>query len=153
MILGLDPTTNFGYAVLNMDGTRKTSGTWALKTLDHEGGGMRYVRFRLRMTRLFAQYRIKLVAYELVARHKGTHAAHLYGAWQANIQEMCETREIPVVGLPVKQVKKYATDNGNAGKEAMLQAARDRWGPVGDDNEADALWIAMMALETYGEGI
>jgi hypothetical protein len=50
----------------------------------------------------------------------------------------------------VGTVKKHATGSGNAGKPAMIAAARARGFNLTDDNEADALAILLWALETRG---
>ena len=54
---------------------------------------------------------------------------------------------IEYMGIPVGTVKKTATGKGNASKEDMMRAARERWPgwePV-DDNDVDARWIAVAA--------
>lgn len=51
-------------------------------------------------------------------------------------------------------LKKYATGKGNAGKNAMLIAARDRLGYTGEDNDqADALWLRAAGHEVLGDPI
>lgn len=48
-------------------------------------------------------------------------------------------------------LKKFAAGNGNAPKEAMLQAAWQRLGYTGHDhNVSDALWLLQAALVHYG---
>lgn len=52
---------------------------------------------------------------------------------------------------PPKSVKKFATDNGNAGKDAMLLAAARRFPNFdGDNNACDALWLAALGAEHLG---
>lgn len=49
-------------------------------------------------------------------------------------------------------LKKYATGKGDAGKNAMLIAARDRLGYGGEDNdEADALWLRAAGHQVLGD--
>lgn len=43
-ILGIDPGTSCGWAILD-DGGRVASGVWDLSPKRFEGGGMRYIRF------------------------------------------------------------------------------------------------------------
>lgn len=58
--------------------------------------------------------------------------------------------DVPWTTANPKSVKKYATGNGNARKTAVLEAARDLLGYDGhDDNQADALWLAAMAVDYY----
>jgi len=50
-------------------------------------------------------------------------------------------------------LKLYATGNGRASKQSMLDAARGRLGhlfAVRNDNEADAGWLCVMGLHRYG---
>lgn len=58
---------------------------------------------------------------------------------------------IRYVDVPPSSLKRYATANGNANKQAMVAEAVRRLGYDGsDDNEADALWLRQMALDRYG---
>lgn len=141
LVIGIDPGTSCGWAVLQ-DGKRLASGTWDLKPRRHEGGGMRYVRLRLYLLELLDAHPRAVLGYEEVRRHMGVDAAHVYGGIIATIAAVCEGRAVPYQGVPVGQIKVTATGKGNASKEAMVAAAVARWGPVDDDNEADALWIA-----------
>lgn len=147
VILGIDPGTHCGWCVLRGDG-RIDSGTWSLKGGRFEGGGMRFVRLRRYLTDLLTLFQPDLVVFEEVHGHKGTDAAHIYGGIVAVITEECESRKIPYHGVPVQTAKRRATGKGNANKEAMMGAARIEWpGWEGDDNEADARWIAMTAKD------
>lgn len=154
IIIGIDPGTSCGWAILR-DGERLASGVWDLSSSRHEGGGMRYVRCRSYLSELLDAYDEfdVLVAYEEVARHRGTAAAHVYGGIVAVIQSECESMQVPYLGIPVGTIKKHATGKGNAGKPAMIKAALERWDhEVEDDNEADALWCASALLEEVSGG-
>jgi Holliday junction resolvasome RuvABC endonuclease subunit len=86
------------------------------------------------------------VVFEEVRAHKGTAAAHTYGAFLGQLTAWCELHQVPYQGVPVATIKKHATGKGNAGKEEMIAAARARgYSPI-DDNEADALAILHWAL-------
>jgi len=144
-IVGIDPGTLCGWAVIDdSTGARVASGVWDLSTRRHEGGGMRFVRARRRLLDVVDTYRPVAVAYEEVARHRGTAAAHVYGGLVGVMTALCEERETPYMGIPVGTVKKLATGKGNANKAAMVAAAARRWALADavDDNEADALWVA-----------
>lgn len=60
--------------------------------------------------------------------------------WQA--RAIAFEHVIPFVNVPVPTLKKWATGDGRAGKEDMVEAARKMSGtePV-DDNHADAILI------------
>ena len=152
IIVAIDPGTNCGWAVWR-DGHVTDSGTWNLKGGRFEGGGMRYLRLRSHFRVLLDIAAPDEVAFEEVRGHKGTDAAHIYGGVVATITEEGEAREIPYQGIPVGTVKRHATGKGNSDKAAMVRAAQERWpGWHGDDNEADARWIAETAAAETGEG-
>lgn len=138
-LLALDLGTMTGYAV----GTPGcvVTGRLDLKPGRHEGGGMRYLRFRRHLDEIHAATPIAEVAYEEVRRHVGTDAAHVYGGLLAQLTAWCEENGVPYKGEPVGSIKKFATSKGNASKSEMIEAVRS-WGynPL-DDNEADAIAI------------
>lgn len=138
MILALDLGTKTGWAHYSSE-CDYISGVQNFATKRHEGGGMRYLRFR----RWLEGWRPlpTEVYYEEVRRHRGVTAAHVYGSLEGHLMAFCDEHSIPYSGVPVGTIKKHATGKGNAGKPAMIAAAQARgWSPV-DDNEADALWI------------
>lgn len=151
LYIGIDPGTSCGWAVLDQNGNRIASGTWNLQPRKSDGAGMRYVRFEQNFKELLNAYD-GLVAYELVAAHKGTDAAHIYGGIVASITRLCEEAGRDYCGVPVGTIKKIATGKGNASKNAMLDPAIERWGWPNErgveamtDDEVDALWCAEAA--------
>lgn len=145
-VLGIDPGARCGFALLD-DGERIASGVWDLHVQRHESQGMRFVRFEKQL-REIVENGVDLVAFEEVARHAGTQAAHMYGALVGVIELTVNKKSLPYVGIPVGTVKKRATGKGNADKLLMIGAAREHWGVLPeDDNEADALWIALCGWE------
>lgn len=169
-VLGIDPGTACGWALLDSRGNRIASGTWDLKPRRHEGGGMRYLRVRRLVEDVIGTPNgVLAVGYEEVRRHAGTDAAHVYGGIVAMIAAVCEERKTPYMAIPVGTVKRAATGKGNADKIAMVRAANARWGlalvvktatkkgvvveETDDDDEADALWIAECTrVECAGAG-
>lgn len=143
-VLGIDPGTSCGWALLDLRGARVASGVWDLRPRRHEGGGMRYLRVRRYLEDILAAPAgVLCVGYEEVRRHAGTDAAHVYGGIVGMIAAVCEERRVPYTAIPVGTVKRHATGKGNAPKELMIAAALGRWQVAPeDDNEADALWIA-----------
>lgn len=147
-ILALDLGTTTGWAMRTADG-RITSGTASFKPGRYEGGGMRYLRFRRWLTELKAAADgIAEVHFEEVRRHAGVDAAHAYGGFLATLTAWCEHHQIPYSGVPVATIKKHATGRGNADKAAMLDAARGMGYEPADDNEADALALLSLAVES-----
>ena len=143
-VLGLDLGTKCGWAVLNDDGTRVESGVWHCKK--GKQPGLRFATFATRLRWALLNYRPTSIGYEQVHRHTGTQAAHVYGGLLGVL--LLELHDGPycIDGWNVGTIKKTATGKGNASKPMMVRAAVQRWGHVKDDNEADALWVALLTL-------
>jgi len=143
-IIGIDLATTAGWAVLSADGRRIDSGAWSCKVQRGEGPSFRYIRFRRYLRALVAAYPDAILVYEKVERHLGTDAAHVYGALEAALQEVCDDLAVPYHGIGVKVIKQTATGKGTAKKEAMVASANVKWSPhvVSGHDEADALWCA-----------
>ncbi len=77
-------------------------------------------------------------------------AAHVYGGLLATLTAWCEEQSIPYQSVAVGTIKRFATGKGNADKQAMIAAIRERGFDPADDNEADAIAILLWALETNG---
>lgn len=142
-ILALDLGTQTGWALYHQG--KIVSGSKDLKPRRHEGGGMRYVRFRREFLEKFAA--VKEICFEDVCRHKGTDAAHIYGGLMATLTAFCEEKSIPYSSIGVGTIKKHWTGKGNANKATMIKTAQERgFNPI-DDNEADALALLRCKLD------
>lgn len=139
--IGIDPATLCGWAVLDEEGRDLASGTWSLERRRGDGAGMLYVRFERLFRELLDPAPGAVVAYEQQA-NRFAGSAHIGLGLISHIQRICEELNVPYSGVAFATVKKHATGRGSANKEAMVLAARERFGAVADDNEADALWIA-----------
>lgn len=145
-ILALDPATQCGWAH-----SSGISGTWDLSIRRDESAGMRLIRLQGKLNEILAGPGIDLVVYE-AARHA---APKMQGALvvQAMIQGVlvswCETNNIEYRGYSPSEIKKHATGKGNANKEQMMTAAKQRFNFTGDNNEADALWLLDLAKREY----
>lgn len=146
-ILALDLGQNTGWALAYPRGS-VTSGTELFKAGRFEGGGMPLLRFATWLSELHAKAGpLTTVVFEEVRAHKGTAAAHTYGAFLGQLTAWCEIHQVPYRGVPVATIKKHATGKGNAGKEDVIAAMQAMgFAPI-DDNEADALAILQWALK------
>jgi Holliday junction resolvasome RuvABC endonuclease subunit len=80
----------------------------------------------------------------------GTDASHSYGGFLATLTAWCEQQGIPYSGVPVGRWKRHACGKGNADKQAVIAAIRERGFEPEDDNEADAIAILLWAIDTRG---
>lgn len=149
-ILALDLGTTTGWALGG--GQFVNSGSQPFKPQRFEGGGMRYLRFRKWLTEM-RQFDdgIDQVAFEEVRRHAGVDAAHAYGGFMATLTAWCEHHQIPYQGIPVGTIKRHATGKGNASKTEMTSAMMKRGFSPADDNEADALALLFLIIDTNKE--
>ena len=109
---------------------------------------MRFLRFKRWLNELRSHsVEINAVFFEEVRRHAGVDAAHAYGGFMSHLTAWCEQNSIPYQGVPVGTIKKHATGKGNAAKDEMVAAARQRGFKPADGNEADALAILHWAME------
>jgi hypothetical protein len=149
-ILALDLGSTTGWAIRNSR-CRILHGTAEFRPSRFEGGGMRYLRFGKWLDQtLDVTGGIDADYFEEVRRHIGTDAAHTYGGFLAALTSWCEAKAIAYQGVPVGTIKRFATGKGNADKQAMIAAVRERGFEPADDNEADAIAILLWALETKG---
>lgn len=114
-------------------------GTWDFKTRKDESMGMKLIRFRAKLKEVHELEQIDIMVYERPAgRHANSiiHQSKLIGI----MEKFCEENNIEYKAYSATEIKRFATGKGNAGKPAMIQAAKDRFGYDGnDDNEADAI--------------
>jgi len=146
--IAFDLGTKTGYAI-DTAGVL-ASGVMNFASRRHEGGGMRYLRFRQAIRELLATHRGGVVFYEEVRHHRGVDAAHVYGGLLSQLQSVCEEEKVPYTGIPVGSIKKFATGKGNSDKKAMVAAAISKYPTqqIADDNQADAIFCLYCGLET-----
>ena len=146
VITALDLGTTTGFAMCDNSG-KITSGTASFKTGRFEGGGMPYLRFKRWLTDLKATLGdIDAIYFEEVRAHKGVDAAHKYGGFVAHLSAWCEHHGIPYSGIPVGTIKKHITGRGNADKQSVITAVKNKgFAPI-DDNEADSLALLDFVL-------
>jgi Holliday junction resolvasome RuvABC endonuclease subunit len=114
-------------------------GTWDFKTRRDESMGMKLIRFRAKLKEIHKLENIDVMIYE---RPAGRHASSVIHQSKliAVMEEFCEENSIDYRAYSAKEIKSFATGKGNAGKPAMIQAAKDKYNYTGDDdNEADAI--------------
>lgn len=138
-ILAIDIGTTTGWALGLRDGKLR-SGSESFAPRRNDGPGQRWLKFQAWLgQRAQIAGEIQAIYYERVLRHTAVQAAHVYGGFEAHLQAWADRNRVRLVGVPVPVIKKSATGKGNANKDAMVAAMRERGHRVVDDNHADAL--------------
>jgi Holliday junction resolvasome RuvABC endonuclease subunit len=146
--LAFDLGTRCGWAAL-VDG-HVVSGAFDLSPRSPgEGVGMRYLRFAGELSNLHERFPFQRVAYEIVRRHMGVQAAHIFGGLEAVLASWCERRGISYKGIGVGVWKKAIGLKGNADKPTVLAELQRRGFDVDSFDEADAVGILLCA-EDHG---
>ena len=143
-ILALDCATKTGYALV-VDGQLKESGVQDFSKKRGESNGILFLRFRKWIDVLVDLTKPEVLAYER-AHFRGGAATELCVGLQTRVQESAALRDVPCLPITTSSVKKFATGSGRASKQDMLyQAAIFLNRQPIDDNEADAVLLAMFA--------
>lgn len=155
-ILALDLGTNCGYAVLQGQ-KLLDSGRWKLLPLPAKRvhRGERWLNFSRALAQIAARHSVDVLAFEMVRRHIGTTAAHVYGGFLAGIEAyqlgriLRGSELLPELPLEVSTWKKLAVGNGRASKPEVRAAMDKRFKiKTKSEDEADALGIAVAARMT-----
>lgn len=153
-ILALDCATKTGWCLLDEAGKIIESGVQSFDKRRGESNGLVFLRFRNWIAKLieFRPGGAQLLVYER-AHMRGGAATELCVGLQTRVQEAAAEREIEALPIPSTTLKKWATGSGQAKKIDMIRVASKHLGrPPIDDNEADAVLLAMYAYSEYGNG-
>jgi Holliday junction resolvasome RuvABC endonuclease subunit len=172
-VLGLDTGVSTGFAVLRGDASIVQSGSWKLGRSGDELGA-RFVRLHDHLTALRTTWpSIRWVTFEMPGRLEGIEAIRSCWGLAMHVCSWAEREgDLQYSWYAPSQVKDMATGNGNANKIAMCRAARARFGvelyarpvvkakrvverdvqdgTVGEEDEADALFVALCGLVDLG---
>ena len=110
---------------------------------------MRVVRFKSKVKELIELEGINIIAYE---RPAGMHKASIMVASEmvGVLKYLCIEKGIELACYSATEIKKFATDKGNANKEQMIEAAKKLGYNPKDDNEADAIHLYLLAKKDLG---
>jgi Holliday junction resolvasome RuvABC endonuclease subunit len=134
-ILALDLATRTGWA--HSDGP---SGVQDFSLDRGESAGMRLLKFRGWLGRIFEEVDFDVVAYEQ-PHYRGGHATEVLAGMVGILQEWAAENWVETAMRHSREIKRHATGSGNASKDDMVNKAVEQgWNPQ-DDNEADALWL------------
>lgn len=110
----------------------------------------RCIRIRQQVIDLTPTHLDLVVIEDLVAR---SQAAATLGVLHGVVRQWLWVSGVTVLLVPPATLKKYATGKGNANKDAVRDAARDRGGlPAGvTSDECDAWWLRQIGLALAGD--
>lgn len=140
--LALDLGTNTGWATNALDDI--LSGH---QTFDGEISGWRYLVFKQWLDARLNELNIEHIVYEETFS-ADAYAARVLHGFLAILQYVYAERypdqstRLTLQKVHPGTLKKFATGNGHAKKEEMLNACKKRFGFIpSNDDEADALWL------------
>lgn len=148
--LGLDLGTYCGWARGIATGVCVTtaSGRFDLSVTRFDSPSLRNVKLKLALEPLL-QAGVEMVFFEKVMAHKGVAAAHAYGGFLSAMHEICAQYDVPVEGIHVGTIKKFATGSGRASKTAMVDAAIRAGINVDTEDQADAYWTLRCGMARH----
>lgn len=164
IILGLDCSTKTGWCLLR-DGIVVESGTMDFSKQRGESNGIMFIKFRRFLSSISGSHekvygfsswsnpemKIDLAVYEQ-AHHRGGAATEICVGMTTRVQEWAESQRIEYVPVHSATLKKFALGKGRGDKSEMIKAAqRFVSRPPIDDNEADAILLAIFAWSTYAD--
>lgn len=155
-VLGLDLATKTGWCIWDKGNNKDTSGVWDFSLKKDESDSMRPIKFRANLNTLIEAYpEFKdqgLVTWEQVNFVKHRYAYKVHVELVTTVKIWCADHNIPCTTSDVTSIKRFATGKGNAGKDLMAKAFKDKW-PLRtfvDDNEIDAVWLTYQKIEELG---
>lgn len=144
-VLALDVATLTGYY------SAHGSGTWDFKESKRRNDNKQHKAFRDTLINFITEHGIKQVYAEDV--NAGTHFGGMrkLSEFRGILLEVCDELNLPEPEfINISTIKKFATGNGKASKEDMVEACINKYHhtPV-DDNEADACHIFYYYLKRH----
>ena len=151
-ILALDIATKTGYACRYDSPTlanRIISGVQVFDVKRGESPGVRFFRCRAWLNEMNDLVKPDIISYEQ-AHHRGGAATACGVGLVTVVLEFAALHKIEVISVHSATLKKWATGNGRASKDQMVEAAIRKGHQPQDDNEADALLLLYYTIESLG---
>lgn len=150
-VLSLDPAEHCGFHHIYGSGTKHFPNTdKAPKKYGEDYDQMK--NFREWLVEMVEAHDIKVIVSEkLDGGGKSWVSMRKLAFFHGVIQEVCGTYNIPLCYVNQKTIKHWATGDGSAKKDKMIEYCLKRWKiePC-DDNEADAIHLFYYFCKTYG---
>jgi Holliday junction resolvasome RuvABC endonuclease subunit len=156
IILGLDVSLNkTGAAVIDTITRTFQTFTFVVPAKTVKAGGherIQWVRDSLHGT--WNTFRPDVAVVEAPAYGAQGSAVYQLAGIRSHLTHDLWTWGTPYASISPGTCKVYATGNGNADKDAMILATARAFADfAGDNNAADALWLAAMGSDHYGQPI
>lgn len=151
-ILAFDLGANTGWACFDRQRNLVDHGVLRFPKPKHNcGDGDRFWHAQCEYDDLVHRFEPDIIVYEAIKRWASSQAALIYGGLLAQLMIAGWRNDgRPYIGYSPTEIKKFATGNGKATKEMMIDAATEILGIIPeDDNEADALLLGLMAYERH----
>lgn len=145
-IMGLDPSSNTGYVILDEDGNLVKAGVVTFKAAKDRFA--RYEKYEYKIINLIDDYDIDLVViegYSFAGKFNNSFQYELGTVFRMALYK----RDILFVEVPPSSLKKFITGKGNGRKDLIMLSVYKLWDfDTDNDNEADAYGLAQ-----FGRGI
>ena len=147
-ILALDFGTKCGWAIGTPGDVISDTENFRCRASDSRG--MLFVRFDKWINEMLSEHEPDLVVHER-PHLRGRAPTEVLNGMLAFMVKACRIYRVQYTDCPSTTLKKFATGKGNASKEKMMEAYRERWkkDPV-DDNECDARWLLEWGQQEFG---
>lgn len=144
-ILALDVAIHCGYYSVH------ESGTWNFTEGKRRNGNKQHLALKDTLTEFIVGHGIRRIVAEDVSVNKHFFDMRKLSELRGVLLCVCDELNLPEPEfINPKVLKKFATGNGNAGKQEMMQAYTRRFNrPPVDDNEADAFWLFQYYVSKY----
>lgn len=150
--LALDPAARCGWAW--GDGKTIQSGVWGLSERSDQHPGQRLFRLRELLRQAHDEVGFDVLAAEdasFGSRNPKTQASH--NELRGIISLVAAECQVPLLLFHPTTIKKFATGDGRADKSQMVRACKTHFGiEATDDNEADAIFVLLLAQQTARAG-
>lgn len=149
--LALDLATVTGFAVL-ANGVITHGAQAFLTKADTEHPGARYIRFQRWLRTRIDEDKPTVIVVESAGYFKSLPAQSICVGFRGILLSTSSYYGIPLFEVTPSRLKKWATGKGNAKKEAMIRAARERWPAerFTDNNACDAFLLLRHWMEVSG---
>lgn len=144
-VLALDIATHTGYYSVH------ESGTWNFTESKKRNDNKQHKDFRDTLLSFIKDYGILQIVAEDINVNKYFNDMRKLSEFRGILLEICDELSFPEPEfVNVATLKKWATGNGKAGKQDMIQACVDkyRYTPI-DDNAADACHLFHYYIRKY----